>query len=94
MTPVACACSFADPRICPVHGVLHDEFGNTGVLQDPPPVTRLPAVPSTPAEQAASILRRLVIAWDADQDLEVVELLAEARAYCGFVLATDGRKSA
>jgi hypothetical protein len=37
-----------------------------------------------------AILKRLVIGWDADQDDEFIEAMADARALLGFVLDTDG----
>jgi hypothetical protein len=36
---------------------------------------------------AESVLRKLVIAWDADQDLEFDEAMALARGVLGFKLA-------
>lgn len=38
---------------------------------------------------AEQLLRRLVIAWDADQDEEFADLIAEARAQMGFKLADE-----
>ena len=40
----------------------------------------------TDATRAAKILRKLVIAWDADQDMEFDEAMARARGLLGFKL--------